>query len=87
MAKDQAALNGLMAMVKRDAPAPRRQAAAALGQIGDPQAVPALLTAAANPEDRYVEHSIIYSLITLNQPVTNLSPRSRLRSRKSARPP
>lgn len=68
MAKDTAAIERLMEMVKRDHPVPRRQAAAALGQIGDPKAVPALLTAAANPEDRYVEHSIIYSLITLNQP-------------------
>src|SRR5205085_1170184 len=48
MAKDQAALHSLMAMVRRDAPAPRRQAAAALGQIGDAAAVPALLAAAAN---------------------------------------
>ena len=28
----------------------------------------ALLAAAANPEDRFVEHSIIYSLITLDWP-------------------
>jgi putative heme-binding domain-containing protein len=68
MAKDTAAIDRLMAMVRRDLPAPRRQAAAALGQIGDVHAVPALLAAAANPDDRYVEHSIIFSLITLNQP-------------------
>ena len=68
MAKDAAAVDRLLAMVRHDLPAPRRQAAAALGQIGDARAVPALLAAAANPEDRYVEHSIIYSLITLNQP-------------------
>jgi putative membrane-bound dehydrogenase-like protein len=68
MAKDSAAVDRLMAIVRKDLPAPRRQAAAALGQIGDVRAVPALLAAAANPEDRYVEHSVIYSLIELNQP-------------------
>jgi putative membrane-bound dehydrogenase-like protein len=68
MSKDKEALDRLIAMVKKDHPVPRRQAAAALGQIGDPKAVSALLIAAANPEDRFVEHSIIYSLILLNQP-------------------
>jgi putative membrane-bound dehydrogenase-like protein len=68
MAQDRAALDRLSEMVKKDHPAVRRQAAAALGQIGDAQAVPALLNAAADPEDRFVEHSIIYSLITLGQP-------------------
>jgi putative membrane-bound dehydrogenase domain len=68
MAQDGEAVDRLMSMVKRDHPAARRQAAAALGQIGDPRAAPALLSAAANPEDRFVEHSIIYSLITLRQP-------------------
>lgn len=67
MAKDGAALDRLMAMVTKDHPAVRRQAAAALGQIGDKQAVPALLRAAADPDDRFVEHSIIYSLITLGE--------------------
>ena len=52
-----------------DEPPARRQAIAALGQIGDARAMPALLAAAANPEDRFVEHSTIYSLISLNQPM------------------
>src|SRR5262249_4659346 len=52
----------------KDHPAARRQAIAALGQIGNTDAVPALLAAAANRGDRFVEHSIIYSLITLHQP-------------------
>ncbi|HZT31712.1 MAG TPA: PVC-type heme-binding CxxCH protein [Bryobacteraceae bacterium] len=67
MAGDRQALDRLEAMVRDDHPVPRRQAAAALGQIGDPRAVPALLGAAANPQDRFVEHSLIYSLITLRQ--------------------
>ena len=83
MSKDREAVDRLMAMVKRDHPVPRRQAAAALGQIGDPKAVPALLQAAANPDDRFVEHSIIYSLIQLDQPaplaaaLQNASPKVR----------
>ncbi len=67
MARDHAAEGRLIEMVKKDHPVARRQAAAALGQIGDPQAVPALLSAATDPDDRFVEHSIIYSLITLGQ--------------------
>jgi putative membrane-bound dehydrogenase-like protein len=73
MAQDREAIDRLMAMVKKDHPAARRQAAAALGQIGDPRAVPALLTVAANADDRFVEHSIIYSLITLDQPAPVLT--------------
>ena len=68
MARDKEAVPRLMEMVvKDDAPA-RRQAATALGQIGDARAVPALIAASANPDDRFVEHSIIYSLITLGTP-------------------
>ena len=65
MARDTASLPRLIEMAKRDEPAARRQAATALGQIGDRKAVTALLEAAANPEDRFVEHAIIYSLIQL----------------------
>lgn len=68
MARDRAAVARLSEIVKKDHPAARRQAAAALGQIGDHRAIPALLAAATDPDDRFVEHSIIYSLITLCQP-------------------
>ncbi len=83
MAKDREAVGRLMEMVQRDEPAARRQAASALGQIGDARAVPALVAASANPDDRFVEHSIIYSLITLRaaQPLVeamgNRSPKVR----------
>jgi putative membrane-bound dehydrogenase-like protein len=66
--QDRAAVDKLMEMVQRDRPGARRQAATALGQIGDPKAVPALVTAAGTAEDRFVEHSIIYSLIQLKTP-------------------
>lgn len=68
MAGDREAVARLTAMARGDQPAARRQAIAALGQIGDTGAVPALLAAAADPQDRFVEHSIIYSLIMLRQP-------------------
>ena len=65
LARDAAAVNKLMAMVQRDEVAARRQAATALGQIGDARAVPALLSAAEGVSDRFVEHAITYALITL----------------------
>jgi putative membrane-bound dehydrogenase-like protein len=67
MAGDRAAADRLMQMAQKDHPAARRQAAAALGQIGESRTAKALLDAAANITDRFIEHSIIYSLITLGQ--------------------
>jgi hypothetical protein len=68
MAKDPQAVGKLMVRVLMDSASVRRQAATALGQIGDDRAISALLEASANPNDRVVEHAIIYSLITLNKP-------------------
>ena len=68
MSRDAEALPRLSEIAKADHPVARRQAIAALGQIGDARAMPALEAAAANPEDRFVEHSTIFSLIALNQP-------------------
>ncbi|QHT68181.1 c-type cytochrome [Rhodocytophaga rosea] len=68
LAKDKQAINKLMEMVAKDEAAAKRQAATALGQIGAPLAVPALLSAADGNSDRFIQHAIIYSLITLNQP-------------------
>jgi putative membrane-bound dehydrogenase-like protein len=83
LAKDREAVTRLMEMVRRDEPPVRRQAATGLGQIGDTRAVAALLAAAADPEDRFVEHSIIYALIQLrtSEPVIAAlkDPRSKVR--------
>jgi putative membrane-bound dehydrogenase-like protein len=68
MARDREAVPALMELVQKDEPAVRRQAATALGQIGEPQAADALVRAAANPVDRFLEHAIIYSLIQLHTP-------------------
>jgi putative heme-binding domain-containing protein len=48
----------------------RRQAATALGQIGDKSAVAALLTAAQATEDRFTRHAIIYALVLLKDEST-----------------
>lgn len=68
MQKDSAALEALSRIVTSDQLPVRRQAATSLGQIGDRRAVPALIAAAADAKDRFVEHAIIYSLIELKEP-------------------
>ena len=68
LTKDAGAVEKLMKMARTDEPAGRRQAATALGQIGDERAVPTLLAAAEGTEDRFIEHAIIYALISVNQP-------------------
>jgi putative membrane-bound dehydrogenase-like protein len=65
---DKAAVSRLSKMVKREDAAVRRQAAEALGRIGDASAVPSLIAASADPEGRFVEHAIIYALIRLRAP-------------------
>jgi HEAT repeat protein len=65
LAKDKASIDKLIQLVQKDKASVRRQAATALGQIGDQRAVTALLNAAATNKDRFVDHAIIYSLITL----------------------
>lgn len=65
LARDLQAVAGLSQILKTDHPAVVRQAATALGQIGNKAAVPALLQAAAKADDRFVEHAIINSLMKL----------------------
>lgn len=54
------ALEGLL---MDEHPAVRRQAATALGQITSEQSIASLLSALAHPQERLVEHAIIYALI------------------------
>jgi putative membrane-bound dehydrogenase-like protein len=81
--KDRNAVDQLVHLVAKDEPAVRRQAATALGQIGDPRALPALLEGTATATDPFVRHALIYSLITFDQPaaikkgLTHASPRVR----------
>lgn len=68
LAKDKSAVGRLSAMVVNDAPAVQRQAATALGQIGDAKAVDQLLAASEKTSERFVEHAIIHALISLENP-------------------
>ncbi len=68
MNRDRAAVPRLLEMVRKEAPPVRRQAATALGQIGERSVVPALAAAAAGVTDRFIEHAIIFSLIQLADP-------------------
>ena len=65
---DAAATGQLLKMLRSDLPSIRREAAKALGRIGDAMVVPALLAALGNTMDRAEEHTIIYALIEINNP-------------------
>ncbi|HMG94102.1 MAG TPA: PVC-type heme-binding CxxCH protein [Chryseolinea sp.] len=68
LAKDKGSIDQLLKMIQDDEPACRRQAATALGQIGESSVIPALLKASDGVKDRFIEHGIIYALISMNQP-------------------
>ncbi|MEO5803044.1 MAG: HEAT repeat domain-containing protein, partial [Verrucomicrobiota bacterium] len=69
MNRDKNATDILQSIVAQDSePAIRREAAAALGRIGNPKSVPALLAALDGKNDAFLTHSIIYALIQINNP-------------------
>ncbi|HEX6891520.1 MAG TPA: PVC-type heme-binding CxxCH protein [Chryseolinea sp.] len=68
LAKDKGSIDQLIKMIATDEPAGRRQAATALGQIGEPGVIASLLKASDGVKDRFIEHGIIYALISMNQP-------------------
>jgi putative membrane-bound dehydrogenase-like protein len=63
--RDQRALPELLLLLRGRCAQNRRGAAEALGRIGDKSAVPALLGALSEPNDRFLEHSLIYALIEI----------------------
>ena len=65
---DRAASSKLITLLGSSSPHDRRVAAEALGRLGDKSAVPALLDAAAAPNDRVLEHSLTYALIEIDAP-------------------
>ena len=67
LAKEVKAVGKLQDILQNNRGSLQRQAATALGQIGDVRAVRSLLDASATVDDRFVEHAIIYALVTLQQ--------------------
>jgi len=66
MLRDKASVPQLMALVRKDAPAVQREAATALGRIGDSRGVVALLDLLSRDViDRELEHAAIYALIEI----------------------
>lgn len=64
--QDANAFAALIALLDDASPHVRRQALAALGRIGNPEAVPHLLDRAAAVADRAEEHALIFALIEIN---------------------
>jgi len=64
--RDEGASATLMSLVQSDEPPVRLKAAEALGRIGKPAAVPALLDSLRKGGDRFLEHALIYALIRIN---------------------
>ncbi|MGD9723180.1 MAG: PVC-type heme-binding CxxCH protein [Pirellulales bacterium] len=72
--RDAAAVSRLSAMLATDDPAVRREAATALGRIGDKSAVPALLAGLNTAKnDRFLEHALIFALIQIDDRATTLA--------------
>ena len=65
---DHLTLDRLSEILATDEPAIRREAATALGRIGDVRAVPTLLKSLGRSIDRTEEHALIYALIEINAP-------------------
>lgn len=69
LAKDHKAVEKLIGILApSNAPALRRQAATALGQIGQTSAIPALLAATGTTDDRFERHALMYAMISINRP-------------------
>ncbi|REK08930.1 MAG: dehydrogenase [Planctomycetota bacterium] len=62
---DAASILPLIALLRDNSPAVRREAATALGRLRDKQAVPALLKALPNAADRFEQHAITYAMIEI----------------------
>jgi len=63
--RDAAAMNDLRKLLRDDALQVRREAAGAIGRIGDRAAVPTLLDSVRAGSDRYLEHALIFALIRI----------------------
>jgi putative membrane-bound dehydrogenase-like protein len=66
--RDRGALDDLRHLLRNESLQNRRVAAEALGRLGDPAAVPALLAALGERTDRVLDHSLTYALIEIDDP-------------------
>jgi putative membrane-bound dehydrogenase-like protein len=66
--RDSGAVPRLIELVTSGSPYNQRAAAEAIGRIGDPGAIPAIVGALAQPSDRALEHSLIFALIEIDNP-------------------
>lgn len=64
--RDQKAAASLVELLRTGTPSIRREAASALGRIGDRAAVPALLATLRGEGDRFLEHALVFALISLD---------------------
>src|SRR5882672_4248464 len=71
--RDAGAEKQLLAILQTPNPQLQRVAAEALGRIGKKSEVPALLAVSAEKHDRVLEHSLIYALIEIADPVATAS--------------
>ena len=67
--RDRGAVSQLTQLLTSPSLHNRRAAAEALGRIGDRSAVAPLLAAASMPHDRVLEHSLIFALIEIADPI------------------
>jgi putative membrane-bound dehydrogenase-like protein len=67
--RDREAAPQVAELLSHESAAIRRTATEAMGRIGNAESVNDLLASAAKADDRILQHSVIYALIELNQPV------------------
>jgi putative heme-binding domain-containing protein len=64
--RDKLAFDQLVELLKSKEPAIRREAATALGRIGNPDCIPALLAPLASTSDRFMEQALIFAMIEID---------------------
>jgi putative membrane-bound dehydrogenase-like protein len=64
--RDRGAAGDLLALLTHEDAGVRREAAAALGVVGDARAISPLLAMAEKPLDRFAQHALAYALYELN---------------------
>jgi putative heme-binding domain-containing protein len=71
--RDAAAAPQLVEALRSNQPALQRAAAEALGRVGDARVVRDLISVAALPHDRVLEHSLTYALIEIGAPAPTIA--------------